>query len=258
MSNPYESGKGDPKNLEDALLGPHSYSYYDKIKAPAQMGMSSDGSIDALTNDVAGLIAYVDILAFGNSEASTSGGPLGNKYFLQTSAKCFDKNDKEQNRYIYINNIPDGKFKLLPNNTGMTLTNTNYEGLIPGIMEDISRMNPMQLFQSFVTGSKPKCSKVTLPVGSAGDPGINPPNCKIPSACESHYLLNTEINGMNDAWFSSDHPKPTNLEGFDNWKPIEDTKLNYEKMPNDPIIKLWYTALGILGLYLFTKLSMRK
>ena len=49
MSNPYESGKGDPTGLFDAILGPHTYSYYDKIKAPAQMGMSSDGTISALT-----------------------------------------------------------------------------------------------------------------------------------------------------------------------------------------------------------------
>ena len=261
MANPYNSGKGDPEGLFDAIMGPHAYSYYDKIKAPAQMQMSSKGTISALTNDIAGLISYVELLAFGKSEASASGGPLGNKYFLQTSAKCFDSDGKQQDRYIYINNIPDGKFKLLPSNTGMSLTNSSFEGLVPGAMEDILRMNPMQLFQGFVTGNKPKCTEVTLPVGNAGDPGISPPNCTLPGACETHYLLDVDIKGMNDDWFSPSNPKPAISEGFATWaeeQKKEEKGKHPSDMPEDTIVKMWYGALGLLGLYILAKLFMRK
>jgi hypothetical protein len=263
MSNPYSTGKGDPDGLFDAILGPHAYSYYNKIKAPGQMGMSSDGSIDALTNDVAGLVSYVELLAFGKSEASISGGPLGNKYFLQTAAKCYNTEDKEQDRYIYINNIPDGKFDLLPNNTGMSLTNTEFEGLIPGVMEDVLRLNPMQLFQSFVTGSKPKCTEVTLPVGDSGEPGVNPPNCDIAGSCETHYLLDVDIKGMNSAWFSPSHPKPSIQEGFATWTEAQRDEAQRDEahspsdMPTDPVIKFWYGALGMLGLYILMKFFKR-
>ena len=253
MGNPYDSGKGDPKGLEDALLGPYSYTYYDKIKSPHAMQMSTDGNFDALTNDVAGLIGYVKVLAYGKSEASTSKGPLGNKYFLQTSAKCYDKNNKKQDRYIYLNNIPDGKFNLFPNDPDMAISDSEYEGLVPGVMEDVLRMNPMLLFQAFVTGSKPKCTEVTLPVGDAGQAGINPPDCDIPGACETHYLLDVDIQSMNDAWFSSSHPKPKVSEGFANWASAveENNNRHPSDMPKDTIIKLWYGALGLLGLYIY-------
>ena len=259
MSNPYDTGKGDPSGLADALLGPHAYSYYDKIKSPGQMGMSSDGSIGALTNDVAGLISYVELLAFGKSEASVSGGPLGNKYFLETSAKCYDGNDKEQTRYIYINNIPDGKFPILSEDSGMQLEMSEFEGLVPGVLEDVLRMNPMNLFQGFVTGSKPKCTEVTLPVGNSGDPGVLNPNCGIAGACETHHVLDVDINSMNSEWFSPQNPKPSVSEGFSTWAAAEkQAQKNISDMPSDPIIKLWYGSLGLLGLYIFLKLFMRK
>jgi len=258
MANPYDSAKGDPKGLEDALLGPHAYTYYDKVKSPGAMGMSSDGTIGALTDDVAGLIAYVKLLSTGKSEASSTGGPLGNKYFLQTSAKCFDSSGAQVPRYIYINNIPDGKFPLLSGDSGMNLDLSSFEGLIPGVMEDIMRMNPMNLFQAFVTGSKPSCTEVTLPVGNAGEPGMLPPDCSIAGACETHHLLDVDIKGMNAAWFPGGN-KPSVSEGFTTRAAAEmEANKDISEMPSDPIIKLWYGALGLLGLYILMKLFMRK
>ena len=255
MANPYDKGKNNPKALENALLGKSAYSYHDKIMSPGQMQMSSEGSIDALTNDVAGLTAYIDLLAFGKSEASTTGGPLGNKYFMQTSAQCIPQDTSSNDpvpRYIYINNIPDGKFPILGSDSGMNLNMSKFEGLIPGIMEDILRMNPMSLFQAFVMGNNPPCRKVYLPVGGAGDPGVLPPNCDPTiGTCEGHYLLDVDIKNMNEEWFSSQKPKPSipESEGFMNKEPSD--------MPDDPIIKLYYGALGLLGLYILLKLFMK-
>ena len=80
--------------------------------------MSSKGSISAVSKDINGLISYVEVLVTGKSKASVSGGPLGNKFFLKTGAKCKDiANDASNNelvdRYIYVNNVPQGSGSLL-------------------------------------------------------------------------------------------------------------------------------------------------
>ena len=255
MSNPYDSGKGDPSGLFDAILGKSAYNYFDKIKAPAHMGMSTDGSIGALTDDVAGLVAYVELLAFGGGEASVPGGPLGNKYFMRTAATCVDPSGARQPRSIYVNNIPDGKFQLLPGDTGMTLSMGAFEGLIPGVVEDILKLNPMYLFQAFTEGANPKCTEVTLPVGSAGEPGVNPPDCTVPGACESHYVLNADIESMDSSWFSSSSPKPALTEGFETLAEASQmARRGPGSHPADPVITAWHAALGALGVFILFKI----
>jgi hypothetical protein len=259
MSNPYDSGKGDPSGLFDAVLGKSAYNYFNKIKAPAQMGMSTDGSIGALTDDVAGLIAYVELLAFGGGEASVPGGPLGNKYFMQTASKCVDAQGKEQARYVYINNIPDGKFQLLPSDTGMTLSMSAFEGLIPGVVEDILKLNPMYLFQAFTEGAKPKCTEVTLPVGSAGEPGVNPPDCSAPGSCESHYVLDVDIESMDSSWFPPSAPKPALSEGFSTLaEASRRARSGSGSDTADAVVTAWHAALGALGVFLLFKVLTRR
>lgn len=70
-----------------SFLGP-SYDYWKNIKQPGQMGMSSEGSLDALATNVDGLLSYVQVLVTGGGNASKTGKPLGNKFFLKTNGKC--------------------------------------------------------------------------------------------------------------------------------------------------------------------------
>ena len=259
MSTPYDSGRGDPSGLFAAILGKYAYNYFDKIKAPAQMGMSTDGSIGALADDIAGLIAYVELLAFGGGEASFPEGPLGNKYFMQTASKCVAPDGKRVPRYIYVNNIPDGEFQLLPDNTGMTIHMAAFKGLIPGVIEDILNLNPMNMFQAFTMGGKPKCSLVTLPVGDSGEPGVLPPDCSVPGACQTHHVLDVDIREMDSGWFSPQAPKPNVPEGFATLaEATRKAQIHPSKLPNDYIIKAWYAALGILGVFILFKIMNRK
>ena len=71
------------KKVEDDILGP-DYEYWKQIRTPKQLGMSSKGSISAISRDVAGLIDYTEVLVSGRGRASATGGPLGNKFFLKT------------------------------------------------------------------------------------------------------------------------------------------------------------------------------
>lgn len=70
-----------------SLLGP-SYDYWKSIKQPSDMGMSPGFSLDALATNVDGLLSYVEVLISGTGNASVTGGPLGNKFFLKTTGKC--------------------------------------------------------------------------------------------------------------------------------------------------------------------------
>ena len=50
-------------NMEKQLLGP-TYKYYQQVNTPAEMGMSGDGNLGALSKDIAGIINYVNLLVF--------------------------------------------------------------------------------------------------------------------------------------------------------------------------------------------------
>jgi hypothetical protein len=66
---------------------------------------------------------------------------------------------------------------------------------------------------------------------------------------------------MNDAWFSPSNPKPVISEGFATWAEAqkkEEKGKHPSDMPEDAIVRMWYGALGLLGLYILAKLFMRK
>ena len=68
MTSIFEEALNSPKQLEEQLLGP-TYHYYDKIKNPKKVGMKSKGSIKAISNNIKGLIAYVQVLVTGGGKA---------------------------------------------------------------------------------------------------------------------------------------------------------------------------------------------
>ena len=87
MPNFFKEVAQDAKKVEKALLGP-DYKYFDYIKTPQEIGMSDEGNLGALADDIGGLINYVELLVTGKTKASATGGPLGDKFFLKTGATC--------------------------------------------------------------------------------------------------------------------------------------------------------------------------
>ena len=160
MSSFFSDIMTDMKGAEQGLLGP-DYLYWKRILKPSDMGMSADGNFGALTNDVNGLINYVELLVSGNG-GSTTGGPLGDKFFLKTGGQCTDVASKKKvDRYIYIDNIPNGNIPFISSGLGGT-DFTEFEGLIPGVLGDLGKLNPLNLFKSFMMGENPDCMSITL------------------------------------------------------------------------------------------------
>jgi hypothetical protein len=240
-SNIFQAVLTDAVGVENDLLGP-AYPYYKNINTPtsSNMNMSSDGTLSALGQDIEGLIAYVQLLVEGGGNASVPGGPLGNKYFLKTGAKCLDTETNEQvDRYIYIDNVPAGNIPFISSGLGVDFT--NFEGLIPGAMSDLNVFNPYTILQSFLSGSTPKCQSLTMQTVS---------NSNVPGS-ETQYVTLTDIQNMDPCSFpNKSNPISgkgcTTVESFTNNKKI--------KLPKDSMVQMYYASLAILGIFILYKL----
>lgn len=181
------------------------------------MGMSPGFSLDALATNVDGLLSYVEVLISGTGNASVTGKPLGNKFFLKTTGKCSEttaekwKKEREEDeawenaytevgnkegakqitedeatklknalneqkkqrdeqrakdkkivdRWIYVNNIPDGSIPFIASGADGRTFN-DLRGLIPGALGNLGALSPVQLFNGFTAGTYPDCAEVTL------------------------------------------------------------------------------------------------
>jgi hypothetical protein len=63
-NNLFQEVLNNAEGVQNKLLGP-TYPYYKNIRTPTQLGISSDGSLSALGNDINGLINYVSVLVEG-------------------------------------------------------------------------------------------------------------------------------------------------------------------------------------------------
>lgn len=147
------------------VMGP-SYSYADNIQGPSSKGVGSDGSFSQVFTNTGAIIDYVKYMI--------SGPALGNQYFVNTGGVCNAPDGKTQPRYNYINNIANGD-DLLPDSMKQDLSGiaSDFNGLIPGILEDIEGLNPVHLFSALEADSTPSCECYT---------------CQTSSGTESHFL----------------------------------------------------------------------
>ena len=266
-------GPGGLTALEEKILGP-SYNYSGHIKSPSEMGMSANGTFDALGDDIKGILGYIDLLVGGkctlgscasknltNPDGSGGGtykGPLGNKFFLETPVKCKDVvTGKDVTRSIYINNVPDGSIPLVTDLTGATFP--DFVGIMPGIMSNVAQIRPMQILMAFVSGTSSACQTVIMPTI----------NTKKQRGTGQGFITNSDIGMMPASWFSSANPKSSyNLKDPEKFSTMsgesdeeeeeKENKIDYSKMPDDIMIKLYYSALGLIGLYILLRLMLRK
>jgi hypothetical protein len=233
-SNIFQEVLGNAQNVQEKLLGP-TYPYYKNIRTPAEIGMTSDGSISALTKDIDGLINYVTLLVEGSGKASATGNPLGNKFFLKTGAKCKDVSTSETvDRYIYVNNVPEGNIPFISQGLGVNFS--EFKGLIPGTMSNLNVLNPYSILQSFMSGSVPDCQSLTM---QTIDVNNN-------SSSETHYVTLVDIQNMDPCSFQ-DKTNPITKNK------CKETFQNTVKLPNDITTQIYFLALSALVIYILYK-----
>ena len=246
--NIFQEVLSNAKAAEEKYMGA-DYPYYKYIKTPSEIGMSDSGSLSQLGNDIDGLVNYVELLVTGNSKASATGRPLGNKFFLKTGGKCVDTKTKQDvDRYIYINNVPVGNIPLVSSGLGVNFS--EFKGLIPGTISNLNAFNPMTMFQSFLSGSKPDCQELTMET-------IDIYNNK---STESHFVTLIDIKNMDPCIFSD----RKNLisgeqckESFSNYKLDDNQCYTCYKIPNDHFSQLYFASLGVLGIYILYKIMLK-
>jgi hypothetical protein len=240
-SNIFQEVLKDAEGVQNKLLGP-TYPYYNNIKTPSQLGMSSDGSLSALTKDIDGLINYVTVLVEGKSKASTTGQPLGNKFFLKTGANCLATDTNQQvDRYIYVDNVPDGSIPFISQGLGMNFS--DFRGLIPGAMGDLSVLNPFTIMQSFMAGSMPPCQKLTMQTIDVNNNSSN----------ETNYVTLIDIQNMNPCTFQNGTNPVTGKsckQAFQN----KDYGNQEIKMPKDPVAQIYFLSLSLIAVYVLYRI----
>jgi hypothetical protein len=246
----FKQSADDPSSLQDKFLG-KPYSYSEQIKNPTELGMSSKGTLKALGKDISGITNYIQLLVTGKSKASKTGGPLGNKFFLNTGGKCIDTVTKqEKTRHIYINNVPQGNIPFLSSTAGMNFK--DMRGLIPGVMSNLNALNPVAIMGAFAAGSVPKCQTVTLQT-------IDNKNAK---STETHYVSIVDLQNMDPCNFLNKVNPVTKAkcrQGFATMEPSnligEDADLPYAD--EDLFTTMYFTSLGLVGIFILYRLMMK-
>lgn len=241
MSNIFQEVLNDAQGVEERLLGP-SYPYYKNIKTPSQLGMSDRGTIQQMSQNIVGLTNYVEVLVSGTSSASATGGPLGNKFFLQTGGKCVDNSvdgsNNQVDRYIYVNNVPEGNIPFISSGLGVDFT--DFRGLIPGAMSNLNVLNPFGLIQSFLAGSTPPCQEITMQT-------IDVNNNK---STETNFVTVTDIQNMDPCSFLNGINPITNAKCSESFTTGVSANAARVNMPDDPLAQLYFASLGLVGVYI--------
>jgi hypothetical protein len=209
-----------------------NYPYHKYIKSPSDMGVSSKGNLDALKTDVNALKAYVGVLLSGNSDAQPV-RPLGNKYFMNTGATCNAPDGSTQPRFVYINNVPSGAIPLVSSAMGVDLT--EFRGLVPGALEDMSYINPLKLFTAFSKGTN--CQQITMDTRDIENS----------ERTESQYVLDDDIKDYDSCWFK-DRVNPVSKR----------TCVEAMTLPHDKSVQMYATCIGILGIYILYSLLRKR
>ena len=236
VGNVVSSAQGDMRK-KSKRGGPgftgKDFNYASAIRTPNELGMSPAGNMNALAADIAGLINYTEVLVSGSGRAVKR--KLGNQYFLKTLAKC-KLNGSDTDRYLYINNVPTGNVKF----GGVSLTGgrSSLRGLVPGMIENIGKINPLAMFQAFSEGT-PECVRCPRSICPVTTGPSNKPISK------SDY---NEIKKMRESF--------KNIEDFEEINKSSNNIINTIK--NNKLVFSYNVGIALLAAYIMYRFVAKK
>jgi len=244
----------------------NSYDYSKYIKTPSDMGIVVGSSLSNVEDGVAGIFSYVQLLIEGKSNASKTGKPLGNKYFLSTTEDCIVESTNEKvKRSLYFDNIPSGAGVL--KDTGDKFS--DFRGLVPGVIENVTSIGRIDFFSAFTQTGIPKCLPVKLKtidinnnessdtqyVTISDIDGISPCNFITKVNPINEYICDKKRDSFT---VSEDDEK--NAELYKNYYNLDDDAGDFDNksmklmMPDDVFLKILFYSLGALSFYIALKL----
>jgi len=248
----------------------NSYNYSKYINTPKQMGIKVGDSLDNVSDGVGAIFSYVKLLVEGKSNASKTGKPLGNKYFLETSENCINQYTNEKvKRSLYFDNVPTGTLGILKD-TGNEFS--EFKGLVPGAIEDVMAIGKIDFFSAFTDVGVPKCLPVKLKTIDINNK----------QGSDTHYITISDIEAISPCNFITKTNPVTeavctrdgftmpddntnedinNAELYKNYYNLDDdsdsgmdSKNMKLMMPDDVFLKVLFYSLGALSVYVALKL----
>ena len=251
-------------------FSPPIYNYSSHIAKPDEIGMGQGTSLDDITDDIGGLLAYLTILVEGGGEAqldtpNCAAGATG----AQAKLNC--KGLGEQTcapTVAHVKDIETGSkvsrslyYNFRPNPDGMF--GAGMMGLIPGIADVFLQLNMGQVFGAITGPADPPGLKLTVP-----DTAENNKDGKCTGYFSCQDILKMRDTTLENAskWSGmsvddikskcEDAIKDVPSKGFElftNKSKISSDSNISAKMPDDPFIKLYYAAISFLGLYIIAR-----
>ena len=248
----------------------NTYEYAKYIKRPDELGIEVGSSLDNVEDGVVGIFEYVKLLVEGKSDASRTGKPLGNKFFLPTQEDCINQyaNPKEKvKRSLYIDNVPSGTGGFLKD-TGENFS--EFKGLIPGAIEDVMAIGKIDFFSAFTQMGMPKCLPVKLRTIDINNKKGSDTEYITVSDIEAISPCNfmTKTNPVNGAVCTrqgftmqndNTNEDKNNAELYKNYYNLDDDNDIGGKgmklmMPDDVFLRVLFYSLGALSVYIALKL----
>lgn len=218
------------------------FSYSNIIKTPAEM--KSGTKSNQLGANISALKGYSSLLLTSDSTAnSLRGHALGNQTWVPTNTNCVDsKTGISKKRYIYIDNQPSTN---TPPDKNATTANFEFNGLLPGMIDDIFNINPMRLFAAFTEDGIPKCQYVAL---STTDKMSKNTEGDETEQYVSNYISEYDLKNVSGCSFQS------GVNPYSNHKcpfhPAKESFKNISKLPKDNFVRLYFTTLAFVSLYI--------
>lgn len=248
----------------------NSYNYSKYINTPKQMGITVGDSLDNVSDGVGAIFSYVKLLVEGKSNASKTGKPLGNKYFLETSESCINQYTNEKvKRSLYFDNVPTGNLGILQD-TGDEFS--EFKGLVPGAIEDVMAIGKIDFFAAFTDVGVPKCLPVKLKTIDINNKQgsdtqyVTVSDIEAISPCNFISKTNPVTNAVctRDGFtmpYDNTNEDINNAELYKNYYNLDDdgeggidSKNMKLMMPDDVFLKVLFYSLGALSVYIALKL----
>jgi hypothetical protein len=204
---------------------------------------------DKIIANLEGTVSYGNALLFESTPSDPNRvikntGPLGNKYFINSGIDCKTPEGKDATKYIFVNNQPSGNLPFLDKLVG---EGGMPRGLIPGLMSNVARLNPIKLLSALKPeiGDAAECKERTVKEIRQRDNGTHRTDMVKVYMTDGDYneALADGLETFSSIYGDNDDPRPDD---------------NYSKMPDDTLIQIYLSTLTITGMYILLKFMNKR
>ena len=209
--------------------------------------MGENGSL--ISNNLKGTVNYGSALFLESKPSNPNNvikttGPLGNKYFIDSGIECKTEEGDDVSRHIFVNNQPSGNLPFLETLAG---EGGMPRGLIPGLMSNVERLNPVKLMSAFnpEIGDAALCKERNVEEIRQNINGSHRKDLVKVYMTDGDYkdaLEDGLVESFSAIYSDNDDPQPDD---------------NYSKMPDDTLMQIYLSTITITGMYRLLK-SMNK